>query len=248
MAQRHRLEALARSAATRTAAALAGCLALVGCNPNQVASGVRHVDHNVSANRTTIDQFTAGLAAAGPKAFAVTYRTDGLTPAIVRYAVRPPKRLAFRETPAGGASPRTDIVANASGEYSCAPPAAGRGSSWTCQKLGAARSAIENQVLDLYAPAHWVAVLKAYSLAAGFAGVKVSQSRLTVHGFRLRCVDYRAAGVTGTSTVCTTAQGILGYVKVAGASTGFEIVSYSASPAASLFELPPGAIVTRPPK
>jgi hypothetical protein len=93
-----------------------------------------------------------------------------------------------------------------------------------------------------------VAVLKAYSLAAGLADVKVSESRRTVHGFRLRCVNYRAPSVTGTSTVCATAQGILGYVKVAGSSTGFGIVSYSASPAGALFELPPGAVVTRPPK
>jgi hypothetical protein len=52
-----------------------------------------------------------------------------------------------------------------------------------------------------------------------------------------------AAGVPGTSRICSTAQGILGYVKVATDPTSFEIKAYSASPPASLFELPSGAKV-----
>lgn len=89
---------------------------------------------------------------------------------------------------------------------------------------------------------------RGYSLAAGFAGVRVVGSRRTVNGFRLRCVDYRTTGVAGTSTARTTARGTLGYSKVAGIPASFEITSYSRSPAATLFELPPGAIVTGPPK
>jgi hypothetical protein len=42
----------------------------------------------------------------------------------------------------------------------------------------------------------------------------------------------------------TTAQNILGYVKVASDSTSFEIKNYSASPSAGLFEPPAGATVT----
>jgi hypothetical protein len=65
-----------------------------------------------------------------------------------------------------------------------------------------------------------------------------------VNGFAMSCVDFKAAGVAGTSTICTTAQGILGYVKVASNSTTFEIKSYSTAPPAALFALPPGAKVT----
>jgi hypothetical protein len=54
------------------------------------------------------------------------------------------------------------------------------------------------------------------------------------------------AGVTGTSKICTTSQGILGYVKVASDANSFEIKSYSTSPPASLFRLPRGATVTKP--
>jgi hypothetical protein len=60
----------------------------------------------------------------------------------------------------------------------------------------------------------------------------------------MNCIDLVARGVTGSSTICSTAQGILGYVKVASNSTSFQITSYSSSPAASLFQLPPGATVT----
>ncbi len=65
----------------------------------------------------------------------------------------------------------------------------------------------------------------------------------------MHCVDFRAAaGVAGTSKICTTAQGILGYVKVASDATSFQLKSYSASPPDSLFRLPPGAKVTKPKK
>lgn len=85
------------------------------------------------------------------------------------------------------------------------------------------------------------------ALAAGFAGDKVTSSTMTVNGFSMRCVDFKAAGIAGTSTICTTAQGILGYVKVASEATSFEIKAYSTSPPASRFELPPGATITAPP-
>ena len=54
-------------------------------------------------------------------------------------------------------------------------------------------------------------------------------------------------GWPGTSTICTTPQNILGYVKVAEGSTTFEITNYSGSPDASLFQLPPGATITTVP-
>jgi hypothetical protein len=81
-------------------------------------------------------------------------------------------------------------------------------------------------------------------LAAGFAGDKVFSSDKTVNGFAMHCVDFVASGVPGTSTICTTAQGILGYVKVASEPTSFEITSYSTAPSASLFQLPRGAKIT----
>jgi hypothetical protein len=135
------------------------------------------------------------------------------------------------------------VIVNSSGEFSCTPPPATRG-SWSCQKLGTAGSASENRIFDFYTPAHWVTFLKDFSLAVGLAGDRVRSSAMTVNGFALQCVDFTAGGVIGTSTICTTAQGILGYVKVASDATSFEIKSYSASPPDSLFATPPGAVIT----
>jgi hypothetical protein len=61
----------------------------------------------------------------------------------------------------------------------------------------------------------------------------------------MKCVDFRTKGVKGTSVVCTSSQNILGYVKVAQSATSFELKSYTANPAASLFQLPAGAKLTR---
>jgi hypothetical protein len=60
----------------------------------------------------------------------------------------------------------------------------------------------------------------------------------------MQCVDFEASGIPGKSRICTTAQHLLGYVDVATEPTAFEIVSYSPSPPASLFQLPAGAKIT----
>jgi hypothetical protein len=115
------------------------------------------------------------------------------------------------------------------------------------QKLGTADAATENKIFDFYTPSHWVSFLREFALAAGLAGDKVSSSTMTVNGFAMTCVDLVAPGVTGTSTICTTAQGILGYVNVASDPVSFEIEKFSTSPPSSLFALPPGATITTTP-
>jgi len=82
------------------------------------------------------------------------------------------------------------------------------------------------------------------SLVAGLAGDKVTSSTKSLNGFDMNCVDLVAKGVSGTSTICTTSQGILGFVSIASDSTSFQITNYSSSPSPSLFQLPPGATVT----
>ena len=112
--------------------------------------------------------------------------------------------------------------------------------------LGKTDAAAQNQIFDIYTPSHWISFLKGLSLLAGLAGDTVSSSTMNVNGFAMNCVDLVAHGVPGTSTICSTSQGILGYVKVASDSTSFQITNYSASPSASLFQLPAGATVTTP--
>lgn len=208
---------------------------------------VRTVTHDVAANKATIDAFTTKLKSGEGTAFEATYVTTGSSPTTIRYAVRPPKGLAFSYTPSGGSSngvPPLRIVVNSSGEYSCSRPSgSGPRSGWSCQKLGKARAAVRNSIFGFYSAAHWVTFLSGFALAAGFAGDSVTTSRKSLNGFSMQCVDFRSPGVAGLSTICTTAQGILGYVKVASERTSFQLKSYSAAPPASLFELPPGAKV-----
>ena len=223
-------------------AVILGSLALGGCG---VANEVNKISHTVASNKSTIDAFTAKLQNGAAAPFEAKYVTTGSAPATIVYAVQPPKGLLFKDsaTSGGNGLPGTEIVVNGSGEYVCTPPGSGH-ARWTCQKLGKAGAAVQNKIFGFYTPSHWVAFLRTFALAAGFAGDKVSTSTTTVNGFNMNCVDFRASGIPGTSMICSTAQGILGYVKVAGDPTSFQIKSYTTSPAAALFQLPAGAKIT----
>jgi hypothetical protein len=235
-----------RRAAGLVAVALLLCgFGFAGCG---IVKAVKKVASTVHGNKSTIDAFTTKMSNT-PTSFEATYKTTGGSPATIVYAVQPPKALAFKDTPSGkgNSSNDVDVVVNSSGEYFCSPPTtagAPASSPWTCQKLQKTDAATENEILGFYTPAHWVTFLRDFSLAAGLAGDKVTTSSKTVNGFSMSCVDFVAPGVAGTSTICTTTEGILGYVKVAQVSTSFEITNYSSSPSSSLFQLPPGAKVT----
>ena len=238
-------------------AVVGGCLALSGCS---AISKVKTVAEDVKNNKKTMDSFSTQIQSGEAKPFEATYVTTGGSPTTVVYAVQPPTGLAFTSTPTStssagstgsagaGSTPSVDVIVNSSGEYSCTPPdtsgTAGKG-TWACQMAAPGDAAQQNSIFDFYTPAHWINFLKGFSLAAGFAGDKVTPSTMTVNGFAMSCVDFKAPGDPTESTICTTAQGILGYVKVSGDTTSFEIKSYSSSPPASLFALPPGATVTQ---
>ena len=213
-----------------------------GCS---VVSKVRQAAHNVEGNKATVDSFTQNLQSGQSATFEATYTTTGSAPATVVYAVDPSSSgLAFHETQTGANASNLQVIVNSSGEYVCNQ--SGSGGAWSCQKLGQADAASENKIFDFYTPAHWVSFLKGVSLVAGLAGDKVTSSTMSLNGFNMNCVDLVAHGVPGTSTICSTSQGILGYVKVASDSTSFQITNYSSSPSASMFQLPPGATVTTP--
>jgi hypothetical protein len=233
----------------RTAGVAVASLALgaAGLGACSALGKVRAVVHDIRGNQATIDAFNTKLQSGAATTFEATYVTTGSAPATIVYAVQPPTGVAFTDTPSGGTGDTTPVhlVVNSSGEYACSEQTAG--GQWSCQKLGTADAATQNQIFNLYTPSHWITFLRDFSLAAGFAGDKVSSSTMTVNGFSMNCVDFVATGVTGTSTICSTAQGILGYVHVASDATSFEIKDFSTSPPASLFELPPGATVTTAP-
>jgi hypothetical protein len=226
----------------RTAGLVASALLVIGVGLTgcSIVNKVKNVAHAVEGNKATIDAFTTKMQSGQPPNFEVTYVTTGSAPAKIVYAVQAPKGLAFTDTPSGGTNATSvDIIVNSSGEYSCSA-----GSPPSCERVQSANQATENEIFDFYTPAHWVTFLRDFSIAAGFAGDKVTSSSMTVNGFAMSCVDFVASGVVGTSTICTTPQGILGYVKVASDATSFEITNFSTSPSASLFQLPAGAKIT----
>jgi hypothetical protein len=216
------------------AAAVAGCT---------VVRTVHKIAGAVQANKTIIDQFTGDLRSGQPTAFQATYMTTGSAPSTITYAVQPPADLAIAVAGVGSkaAVPYVRYIGAASGQFWCARAAVG---GWACTKLHKNATTSGHQLLDLYTPAHWVTFLQGFSLAAGFAGDKITKSSTTVNGFSMQCVDIAVKGVAGTSKICTTAQHLLGYVQVVGQPVDFEITKYSATPNAALFRLPAGAKVT----
>jgi hypothetical protein len=230
-----RKSALASAAVTVAAFGFSACSTI-----GRVTDAV----HDIRGNNATINAFSTTLQSGGATTFEATYVTTGSAPATIVYAVQPPKGVAFDDTPTGGTGDTTPvhIVVDSSGEFACSQ--GGSGAQWSCEKLGTADAGTENKIFDFYTPSHWVSFLREFALAAGLAGDRVSSSTMTVNGFTMKCVDLVAPGVAGTSTICTTAQGILGYVNVASDAVSFEITKFSTAPPSSLFALPPGATVT----
>ncbi len=222
-------------------AILIAAAALSGCS---LIHKVQTAVHTAKGNLDTINSFDASMTSKVPPNFQVTYQTSGSSPATVVYAVEAPKELAFTVTPTSGSTDAVHLVANATGEYACTPPSAGGSSgasSWTCDKLDASTATAQSSLYGIYTPQHWVALIKGLGIAAGVAGDKVSTSTMTANGFKMSCLDLVATGTPGTSTICTTSQGLLGYAKAAGDSTSFTITAYSGSPSSSVFQLPAGA-------
>ena len=211
-----------------------------GCS---VVAAVKHATSALRQNKATIDAFTRQMSP-NQTTFEVTYTVTGTSPLTVTYAVAPPRGLTFREAPSAGASTsggasRVDLVVNASGEYYCTSPP----TPWSCRNsIPPPPRCATNCTASTRRRTG--SVLQGLTVVASFAGDKVTTSSMTVNGFALRCVDFQASGVPGTSTICTSTQGILGYVKVAGGAPSFEVTSYATTPAPSLFQLPPGAVVT----
>jgi hypothetical protein len=215
-----------------------GTLAFSSCS---AITKVRNAIHDVRAKKAVIDGFNTKLNAA-PTTFEAVYASSGSAAATVTYAAQIPNDVAFSLTPSGGSGNTAPVhlVQNSSGEYACEQMSG----QWSCDKVSGVSASSQNALIDLYTPGHWVRFLSLFALAAGIAGDRVMTSTMSLNGFSMNCIDLATPGTAGTSTVCTTSQGVLGFAQVAGDSTSFAITNYSSSPRASLFQLPPGAKIT----
>jgi hypothetical protein len=216
-------------------------VAVLGVSACSTIDKVKGAIQDIHGNKTVVDGFNSKLNTA-PTTFEANYTTTGSAPATVTYAAQLPDDVAFTLTPSGGSGDTAPVhlVQNSSGQYGCQQSSG----QWSCAKLTGDTALSQNSVIDFYTPGHWEKFLSGLALAAGFAGDKVNTSTMSLNGFDMSCIDLVASGVAGKSSICTTSQGVLGYVGVAGNSTSFEITSYSSSPAASLFQLPAGATIT----
>lgn len=235
-----------RRTVTVLAAVLAAGIGLTGCHLGNVnlsgaSKSISRSEHQAAANKATVNSFTAALKSGAPATFEVTYTTTGAAPTTITYAVQPPSDLLFSEAPTSAAGQtHVQLISNSTGEYSCQ---SGPGTTVTCKKLAKVDAQARNTIIDLYTPQHWVTLLNGFSLAAGFVGGKVTTSTMTVNGFSLHCLNVKTTASSQLNTICTTPQNLLGYAKLAGSATAFEIQAYSASPSPSLFTLPRGAKV-----
>ncbi len=220
------------------AVVVSGAFALSACS---AITTIKNAIHDVRGNKAVIDGFNSKLNAA-PATFEAVYSTSGSAPATVTYAAQLPDEVAFSLAPSGGGGNTSPVhlVQNSSGEYACDQTSG----QWSCAKISGVDAQTQNALIDIYTPGHWVKYLSLFALAAGIAGDKVTTSTMSRNGFSMDCIDLETPGTAGTSTICTTSQGVLGFAQVAGDSTNFAITSYSSSPAASLFQLPPGAKIT----
>jgi hypothetical protein len=230
-----------RGTAAVAAAALAAGVGLTGCHLGNV--NISGALHNATASKKTVDQFASVLKSGQTPKFVVTYVTTGATPTLVTYAVAPPNDTSFSEAPVSApGQTQTDLISNVSGAYSC--QSGGTAAPVTCTKLGKLSAAGRFGVTTLYTPLHYVTLLRSFAVLAGLGGGKVTLSTMTVNGFSLRCINVKTPADKQPNTICTTKQNLLGYARLDGDTTAFEIKSYSASPPPGLFALPRGARVS----
>ena len=216
-------------------------LGLTGCS--KVINAIKTV-HNVLHQGATISALSNKLKVADNKPYEVSYVTTGSNPVVTEYAASPPHDFAFGTTISDKI---LDVVSNPTGEFACSRSTDVTG-TWSCLKLQSADIETYKAMYALYSGAYWIDFLKLYSAAAALQGITIHSTSMSVNGFALSCVVITGNKKNPTNSKwCVTSQGVLGYVSVSAKSADFEIKSYSASPAASLFQTPVGATITTSP-
>jgi hypothetical protein len=228
---------------------LGACLALssLGLTGCGVIKAVKHVVDKVETDKHVVDDFSTKINT-GNAPYHATYATTGKSPTTIQIGAAPPNSLAFTSTASNG-TVETDLVQNSSGTYACFPQTTSGHKTWTCDKLPVSEATTYKDIYQLYTGAYWSKWLGELALGAAFAGSSVSSTTMSIPGFAdMQCIVVSAVKGSGsnasnTGTFCVTKQGYLGLVKLPNTAV-FEIKHFDPSPAASLFQLPPGAKIT----
>jgi len=214
-----------------------GVLGLTGCS--KVINAIKTV-HNVLHQGAAISALSNKIKAADKSPYEVTYVTTGANPVTTELASSPPHELAFGTTVSGQV---IDVIQNSKGEFACSRGVSSS-ATWSCIEVKGAEAATYKVMYALYSGAYWIDFLRLYSAAAALQGVTIHSTTMSVNGFALQCDVIVNKKNPSTSKWCVTSEGVLGYVSVSSAKADFEIKSYSASPQASLFQVPAGATIT----
>ncbi len=169
--------------------------------------------------------------------------TSGGAPATVVYAVDPASGgLAFHETQTGANASNVQLIVNPSGDYSCTQSGSG---AWSCQKLGSADAAAQQQIFDLYTPSHWISFLKGDLVGGRTGGGQGHHVDTVAQRFRHELRGSRRAGRDRDQHHLQHRTGHLGLCQ--GGRELHQLRHHELldlARAASLFQLPPGATVT----
>ncbi len=210
---------------------------LTGCS--KVINAIKTV-HSVLHQGAAISALSNKLKSADKNPYEVTYVTTGSTPVTTELASSPPHQLAFSTTVSGKI---LDVISNSTGEFACSKGVS-PGATWSCIEVKGAEVETYKVMYALYSGAYWIDFLRLYSAAAALQGVTIHSTTMSVNGFALQCDVIVNKKNPSTSKWCVISEGVLGYVSVSSAKADFEIKSYSASPQASLFQVPAGATIT----
>lgn len=196
-----------------------------------------------SGGAGSLGAITSKLQASTNTPFDATYSIIGGTgqATTLELAVSPPGKFVFVTTSANGN--KSELISAGQLSDSCTEA----GGSWTCVPLPQSEFASVEKALQIYKSSYWTGILAGMQSAAKAGGIRVTPSTKSLAGQNVECVTYSGGTAGSGGEICVTHDGVLAYVRSAGTGTTFELSSYSSSPPASVFGLPPGATVTKAP-
>lgn len=193
-----------------------------------------------------LQSFGGTIKAAKNATFKATYTStsSGSGSQTITLEQAPPKQ-AFTTTDSSGGS--NALLNTGTATYACDSTSS---ATPTCTSMNSSGGAgALSSVISVYNGSSALTAINSWQsiAAAHVAGISLTFTKTTLAGQQVRCATWKYQG--SSSTYCVTTGGVLAKVESSGgpnsstSSSSFELTSFSASPPAADFELPPGATV-----
>jgi hypothetical protein len=155
----------------------------------------------------------------------------------------PPKQ-AFSTTDSSGTV--STLLNTGTATYACTTD---QGGTPTCTSMASSGGAgALSSLIGIYNGSTALSAIQGWQtiVASHMTGVSLTFTNTTIAGQPVRCANWKYQG--SSATYCVTDKGVLAKVvstdsSGSASSSGFELTSFTTSPPASDFELPPGATV-----